>query len=132
MTHLSRQFHFPLRLSTFRLCQHINSPKARLSTMAFSEDFRITKPNRSDFDEWAALFRGYINFYESSIPEDQYQKTFERIMDPKSDLYALVMRQQQAESGNGKIIAIAHFFPEQTPWSEKKIMLLNGRMTSSP
>jgi len=100
--------------------------------MAFSEDFRITKPNRSDFDEWAALFRGYINFYESSIPEDQYQKTFERIMDPKSDLYALVMRQQQAESGNGKIIAIAHFFPEQTPWSEKKIMLLNGRMTSSP
>ncbi|CAI7663086.1 unnamed protein product [Penicillium bialowiezense] len=94
--------------------------------MAFSGDFMITKLDRSDFDEWAALFRDYITFYETSIPEDQYRKTFERIMDLKSDLDALVMRQQAAESGKkNKIIAFAHFFPEQTPWSEKKILLLN-------
>lgn len=93
----------------------------------------ITKLDRSDFDEWAALFRDYITFYETSIPEDQYRKTFERIMDLKSDLDALVMRQQAAESGKkNKIIAFAHFFPEQTPWSEKKILLLNGWFGSSP
>lgn len=97
--------------------------------MAFPEQFSITKLDRNDFDEWAALFRGYINFYETSITDDQYRKIFERILDSKSDLDALVMR-QQGESGNSKIIALAHFFPEQTPWSEKKIMLLNGRLPS--
>ena len=94
--------------------------------MTSSAEFAITKLNSNDFDEWAALFRGYIVFYETTIPEDQYRKTFDRILDPNSDLYALVMRQKQQESENGKMIAIAHFFPQQTPWSEKKIMLLNG------
>ncbi|CAG7987639.1 unnamed protein product [Penicillium salamii] len=93
--------------------------------MASPGEFVITKLDRNDFEEWAALFKGYINFYETSIPEDQYQKTFERILDPKSDLDALVMRQQETESGKSKMIALAHFFPEQTPWSEKKILLLN-------
>jgi hypothetical protein len=36
------------------------------------------------------------------------------------------MRRQQDGSSDGKMIAIAHFFPQQTPWSEKNIMLLNG------
>jgi hypothetical protein len=78
-------------------------------------------------DEWSTLFRAYIVFYETSIPEDQYKKTFERILESESDLYALVMSWQQADGPtDGKMIAIAHFFPQQTPWSEKKIMLLNG------
>lgn len=98
--------------------------------MASSGESVITKLDRKDFKEWAGLFKGYINFYETSIPEDQYQKTFERILDPKSDLDALVMRQQETESGKSKIIALAHFFPEQTPWSEKKILLLNGLFSS--
>lgn len=94
--------------------------------MASSEEFKITKLDSNDFDEWAALFRGYIDFYETKIPDEQYRKTFDRILDSDSDLYALVMRQQQPESANGKMIAIAHFFPQQTPWNEQKIMLLNG------
>ncbi|KAJ5122997.1 hypothetical protein N7448_009094 [Penicillium atrosanguineum] len=94
--------------------------------MTSSEEFKITKLKSNDFDEWSTLFRAYINFYETSIPEDQYRRTFERILDSESDLYALVMRQQQAgDSNDGKMIAIAHFFPQQTPWSEKNIMLLN-------
>lgn len=94
--------------------------------MTSAEEFNITKLNREDFDEWAPLFKGYIKFYETSIPEEQYQKTFQRILDPEDDLYALVMRQRQVGSQETKIVAIAHFFPQQTPWSEKDIMLLNG------
>ena len=94
--------------------------------MISSVEFAITKLNSNDFNEWATLFRSYIDFYETTIPEDQYRKTFDRILDPNSDLYALVMRQKQQSSENGKMIAIAHYFPQQTPWSEKKIMLLNG------
>ena len=129
MLPFSRQSNLTIHPGKFRLSHHIHSPKARLSKMASPEQFSITKLDRNDFDEWAALFRGYINFYETSIPDDQYRKTFERILDSKSDLDALVMR-QQGESGNSKIIAFAHFFPEQTPWSEKKILLLNGKLPS--
>ncbi|CAI7565642.1 unnamed protein product [Penicillium manginii] len=93
--------------------------------MASSEEYKITKLNSNDFNEWAALFRAYIDFYETTIPEEQYRKTFERIIDTKSDLYGLAMRRQQDGSSDGKMIAIAHFFPQQTPWSEKNIMLLN-------
>lgn len=99
--------------------------------MASSEEYKITKLNSNDFDEWATLFRAYIDFYETTIPDEQYRKTFDRILDTNSDLYALVMRQQQGESGDGKLIAIAHFFPQQTPWSEKNIMLLNGMFCKS-
>lgn len=112
---------------SFHLCQHTRSHSSPTLAMASREAFKITELTRNDFDEWAALFKRYINFYKTSIPEEQYQQTFERILDPNSDLYALVMRQNQAGSANSKIMAIAHFFPEQTSWSQKTVMLLNGR-----
>lgn len=128
MTHCNLPFHIETKPNLFQFHQKAHLPKSRLLTMASSDEFKITNLNGNDFDEWATLFRGYIDFYETTIPEEQYRKTFDRILDSNSDLYALVMRQQQAGSGNGKMIAIAHFFPQQTPWSEKKIMLLNGKL----
>ncbi|KAJ5727727.1 hypothetical protein N7493_005547 [Penicillium malachiteum] len=93
--------------------------------MSLEMEYKITQLDRDGFDEWATLFKRYIEFYEASLPEDQYKKTFERILDSKSDLYAFVMREHQEGSDKGKMVAIAHFFPQQTPWSEQKIMLLN-------
>ncbi|KAJ5717063.1 hypothetical protein N7488_002709 [Penicillium malachiteum] len=93
--------------------------------MSLETEYKITQLDRDDFYEWATLFKGYIEFYETSLPEDQYKKTFERILDSKTDLYAFVMREDQEGSEKGKMVAIAHFFPQQTPWSEQKIMLLN-------
>lgn len=95
--------------------------------MATPAEYEITTVNSGDYDEWATLFKGYIEFYETSIPEDQYEKTFKRILDPANDLFAFVMRERQAGSDKSKLVAIAHFFPQQTPWSEQKIMLLNGK-----
>ncbi|KAJ5273151.1 acyl-CoA N-acyltransferase [Penicillium angulare] len=93
--------------------------------MASADEISITKLNKNDFDEWATLFKGYIDFYRASIPEEQYEKTFQRILDPESDLDALVMRERQGKSQKTKMVGIAHFFPQQTPWSEKQIMLLH-------
>ena len=92
--------------------------------MSSNPEYNVGKLTRDDFDQWSALFKGYITFYNSSIPEEQYRKTFERILDEKSDLDALVMRRDVG--GKQGLIGLAHFFPEQTPWSEEKIMLLNG------
>ncbi|KAJ5087556.1 hypothetical protein N7456_011172 [Penicillium angulare] len=93
--------------------------------MASTDEISITKLNHDDLNEWAALFKDYIKFYGTSLPEEQYEKTFQRILDSESDLNALVMRERQGESQETKMVGIAHFFPQQTPWSEKQMMLLN-------
>jgi hypothetical protein len=74
-----------------------------------------------------ALFRAYIDFYKSSIPETQYQSTFDRLIDPAKDLHCLVLRTPGGSEEKRKLFGIAHFYPHQTPWSEKPIMHLNGK-----
>ncbi|EWG54360.1 hypothetical protein FVEG_12593 [Fusarium verticillioides 7600] len=85
--------------------------------------YYIAKPVRDDFEEWSKLFRAYIDFYKSKIDEAQYARTFDRIIEEKNGLRALVVRQVKGDEQ--KLVGIAHFFPEQTPWSEKEILLLN-------
>ena len=85
----------------------------------------ITGLRDSDYQEWERLFRAYIAFYKASIPDEQYRKTFDRLLDPSKDLYGLVMRDPEHED---KLLAIAHFYPHQTPWSEKPIMHFNGEL----
>ncbi|CAG9945706.1 unnamed protein product [Clonostachys rosea f. rosea IK726] len=91
--------------------------------MTSNVEYKVTKLTRDDYDEWAVLFRAYIDFYRSSIDDEQYKKTFDRIIVEKDGLQALVVR--QVGDGTEKMVGIAHFFPELTPWSEKKIMMLN-------
>ena len=86
-------------------------------------DVEITLVRDSDFREWSRLFRKYIDFYESALPDEQYRNTFNRLIDPEKDLYAFVLRRKDDES---KLHGIAHFYPHQTPWSESPIMHLNG------
>ncbi|KAH6963324.1 hypothetical protein HG530_007090 [Fusarium avenaceum] len=88
-----------------------------------SATYQIEKPVRSDFEEWSKLFHDYIAFYNSKIEEEQYARTFDRIIEGKNGLQALVVRQVHGDEK--KLVGIAHFFPEQTPWSEKQILLLN-------
>jgi hypothetical protein len=78
---------------------------------------------QADCAAWEPLFRAYIDFYKTSLPEEQYQKTFNRLVNPESELYGLVLTEPDDEK---KLLAFAHFFPRQTSWSDKKVMHLNG------
>ncbi|KAF4437559.1 histone acetyltransferase hpa2 [Fusarium austroafricanum] len=85
--------------------------------------YHIEKPVREDFEQWSKIFHAYIEFYKSKIDEDQYARTFDRIIEQKNGLQALVVRQVKGDEKT--LVGIAHFFPEQTPWNEKQILLLN-------
>lgn len=76
-----------------------------------------------DYADWEKLFRAYIDFYQTSIPDEQYPRTFQRLIKPDGDIRALVLR-----GGDEKLLGIAHFYTHQTPWSEGLIMHLNGRL----
>eukprot|EP00122_Pirum_gemmata_P013418 Pgem_evm1s12498 len=43
----------------------------------------ISHPQESDFTEWKEIFQLYIAFYKTSLPDDQYTKTWERIINPE-------------------------------------------------
>lgn len=36
----------------------------------------------SDEAEWRRLWKAYLDFYETSVPEEVYQTTFKRLLDP--------------------------------------------------
>lgn len=94
-----------------------------MATTPASTSVHITALEKSDYAEWERLFRLYIAFYKSSLPDTQYPKTFSRILDQSKDLDALVLRDAQNPS---KLYGLAHFFPVQTPWAEEMLLHLNG------
>lgn len=85
---------------------------------------RITPIETEDYDEWERLFRLYIEFYKTSLPDAQYPRTFARILDPQNDLYGLVLRDV---NNPRKLYGLAHYFPTQTTWAEEMLMHLNGK-----
>lgn len=93
---------------------------------AATKALQIAHLQAVDQSAWKSLFKAYIDFYKSSIPETQYQSTFDRLIDPAKDLHCLVLRTPDGSGEKRKLFGIAHFYPHQTPWSEKPIMHLNG------
>lgn len=83
---------------------------------------------RADYTPWQSIFQAYVTFYKSFLPDTQYQTTFGRLINSETtELHGLVMVHPEDPD---KLIGFAHFFPHQTPWSEKKIMHLNGNSKS--
>lgn len=79
----------------------------------------ITALRENDFEKWASVWKLYLEFYHTSLPEEQYRKTFSRIIDQDKDLNALVARDEA-----GKILGLSHYFKTASAWSEKPHMLL--------
>lgn len=100
-----------------------SSQSLKMSNLSALSELRITPIEKEDYDEWERLFRLYINFYKSSLPDTQYPKTFARILDSQKDLYGLVLRDSQNPR---KLYGLAHYFPTQTPWAEEMLMHFNG------
>lgn len=96
--------------------------------MASPPEFEITELTAADFDGWSSAFRKFLDFYETSLDEEQYGKTFERLVQKRDGLEGLVVRQNAG--GESSIVGFAHFFLTQTTWSEKKIMFLDGKSFS--
>ncbi|KAJ4994242.1 hypothetical protein SVAN01_00071 [Stagonosporopsis vannaccii] len=93
-----------------------------MASQSASGELRITPIEKDDYEEWERLFRLYIEFYKSSLPDAQYPKTFSRILNPEKDLYGLVLRDSTDPK---KLYGLAHYFPTQTPWAEESLMHLN-------
>jgi len=71
----------------------------------------IQKLNQNHQPAWRELFRGYIEFYEANISEEQYELTWNRLLDDQYNLYGLVA------VDDGKVSGIVHFSFQTSTWA---------------
>lgn len=67
--------------------------------------------NANDKSAWLPLWHGYIEFYEATIPEDQSELTWTRLLDSGYNSYGLV-----AEV-DGKVCGLVHYSFQTSTWS---------------
>jgi GNAT superfamily N-acetyltransferase len=64
-----------------------------------------------DYPQWLGLWAGYLRFYRHRLPEEITQATFDRLVDPKHELMALVGESE------GRLVGFAHYLFHPSTWS---------------
>lgn len=72
-----------------------------------------------DEAEWRRLWTGYLEFYETSVPEEVYQTYFQRLLgDNPQDFRGLV-----AEA-DGKLVGLTHYLFHRHGWRIENVVYL--------
>jgi GNAT superfamily N-acetyltransferase len=65
-----------------------------------------------DREAWLPLWRGYLDFYETSIPAAVTDETWRRIVDPAGPIHGL-----GAFDSSGRLIGIVHYLFHPVTWA---------------
>ncbi|SDW31321.1 Ribosomal protein S18 acetylase RimI [Ruegeria halocynthiae] len=78
------------------------------------------RPLRSDDrDQWAEMWRDYLAFYETEVPDSTYESTFARLLgDDPNDFSCFV-----AEL-DGRLVGLTHFLFHRHAWKEEHVCYL--------
>jgi GNAT superfamily N-acetyltransferase len=73
-----------------------------------------------DEADWRRLWRGYLAFYETALPEEVYASSFARLLDPEvRDYHGLI-----AVGGDGRPIGLAHYILHRHGWRIEDVCYL--------
>lgn len=74
----------------------------------------------SDREEWSEMWTGYLEFYETSVPSEVYDTTFDRLLgDDPQDFSCLV-----AEGENGRLLGLTHYLFHRHAWKIENVCYL--------
>ena len=76
---------------------------------------------REDRDRWAELWRGYLDFYETRLPPETYDHTWQRLISAEGPIHGLGARQGGATS---PLVGIAHYLFHAHAWTAKEVCYL--------
>ncbi|MEM9061910.1 MAG: GNAT family N-acetyltransferase [Pseudomonadota bacterium] len=84
---------------------------------------RDLKPE--DEAQWRELWTGYLEFYETSVPEDVYQTYFKRLLgDDPQDYHGLVAEK------DGRLIGLTHYLFHRHGWRIENVVYLQDLFVS--
>ena len=65
----------------------------------------------SDKTTWLTLWQGYLDFYKTSVPQEQTERTWTRIMDPGFNMICAVAEK------NGVVVGFTTYNLQNSTWS---------------
>ncbi|HYZ64347.1 MAG TPA: GNAT family N-acetyltransferase [Acetobacteraceae bacterium] len=83
---------------------------------------QITKLEPGDRARWTELWRAYLRFYATELPDEIYEATWSRIQQDR-ELHALAAR------SGGEIVAITHFLFHPSCWTLTPVCYLQDLFT---
>lgn len=80
---------------------------------------KIRRLSPDDEAEWRELWKGYLEFYETTVPELVYATSFQRLIsDTESDYHGIV-----AEA-DGRLIGLTHYIFHRHGWRIENVVYL--------
>ena len=83
-------------------------------------DIVVTVLRETDRQRWGELWRGYLDFYETNLPEAIYNLTWQRLMEAKS-IYGFGARRGDAAA---TLVGITHYLFHDHAWSPRQVCYL--------
>jgi GNAT superfamily N-acetyltransferase len=83
-------------------------------------DIVITAFRPADRERWAELWRGYLDFYETTLPEAMYQRTWDRLM-AGGPIFGFGAR---IDGESAPLVGITHYLFHEHAWSPKPVCYL--------
>lgn len=66
----------------------------------------------SDREAWSLLWKGYLDFYKTQLPQAQYDLTFARFLDPAEPMFAYIAER------DGNALGLVHIILHRSGWIE--------------
>jgi len=79
---------------------------------------------RPDFDAWYDLWTGYLNYYETSLPQSAKEHAFERLLDPATKVQGLLASQ------DAKPLGLVHYIFHDHLWRPEGVCYLQDLFTT--
>ena len=94
--------------------------------MSSASDNLIIRPlTDADEPKWRKLWTGYLEYYETSVPEEVYLSTFDRLLgDDPQDFSCLV-----AEA-DGELVGLTHYLFHRHAWKIENVCYLQDLYAS--
>ena len=79
----------------------------------------------NDFAQWSDLWRQYLEFYQSSVPQTVYETTFDRLIDAKNTAQNALVADQA-----GTLVGLVHFIYHPHNWRVENVCYLQDLFTA--
>ena len=84
-------------------------------------DIVVNALGPEDHARWADLWRGYLNFYETELPQEVYEHTWQRLLAPESPICGLGAR---LGGDAAPLVGITHYLFHAHAWMLQEVCYL--------
>jgi GNAT superfamily N-acetyltransferase len=84
-----------------------------------SDTVSVRPVRDDDRDDWAVLWRAYLDFYETTVSETVYETTFARLVDPAVGEMGCFLAEMA-----GRPVGLVHFIQHRHNWRIEDVIYL--------